>query len=355
VPVGWGAMMQKSKLPLWILVGLLWIILLPMGIVLLYSAIELQTAARSAPKTDPRLATLHTIALTHKLDAAEAAGDQAARLHQIIRLKRNEWLNSRSDVRFAAVDILTAHGIKGASAACTAPQEVLTKCVSQYDGGACLADWTVVQKCYDDAVPFESASDADRRAVQAMRDGMKAARKLGYEYNALVARWTEANDLEQNPLFPVAEALRQPLLKTPLQAFFVMPHGVVIACFTSLMAVLGAGAASLITFQRSRAAAKTDALKSFLIAPLIGGLTGFMVYFVVSAGTAVLIQPSPADPSQPVSNLSAPALASLGVLAGLAAEQAIAWLRDKASAFFRNQEPPEARSQPRSPEPMGET
>jgi hypothetical protein len=103
------------------------------------------------------------------------------------------------------------------------------------------------------------------------------------------------------------------------------------------MAALGAGVAFLLNFMRGPHSTETqdELARGFIISPLLGGLIGFMVYFVVSAGTAFLVQPAPANPAEATSNLSAPALASLGVLAGLAAENAVEWLRAKAAAFFK--------------------
>jgi hypothetical protein len=225
------------------------------------------------------------------------------------------------------------------------------KCLSQLEGSgaACLSDWKIIQICYDEALAFEKvSSDEARSRFGDLRNAMEAARKQTSVHNLLSEKLTAVNALEQDSLFPVADALRQPITKIPLQLVFALPQGVVVACFTSLMAMLGTGVASLIKFRRSKAVTRRmDALKSSLVAPLVGGLTGFMVYFVVSAGTAVLVQPSPSDSAQPISNLSAPALASLGIFAGLAAEQAIAWLQQKASAFFRTEEHTQAEPLPR--------
>lgn len=60
-----------------------------------------------------------------------------------------------------------------------------------------------------------------------------------------------------------------------------------------------------------------------------------MVFFVISAGAAFLVQPSGGTATDAVNSLSPAALASLGVFAGLAAEDALSWLREKASSFFQ--------------------
>ena len=67
----------------------------------------------------------------------------------------------------------------------------------------------------------------------------------------------------------------------------------------------------------------------------MGALAGFTVFFVVAAGAAFLVQPSAKGAIDAVNNLSAPALASLGIFAGLAADNAIEWLRSKAIGFFK--------------------
>jgi hypothetical protein len=328
--------MQKLTLPLWIIVAFFWLILLPVTFVTLYSAIELQNAARSTPGVNSRLAMLDTIALVRKLDLQKVP---TYKLEEEFRNAKNARYQRRDEVRIAAIEILVANDKPDARTICNVPDETSLNCTSQLEGSgaSCLKDWRVIQKCYDEALTFEGkASSEDKRSFKALRDLMKTAGLQTVLHNAAAERAAAALKLEKDPLFPVANALRQPLTKDLLQMVFVIPQGVVVACFTSLMAVLGAGVASLLKFRRRKASIRgNDALKSFLVAPLIGGLTGFMVYFVISAGTAVLVEPAPATSSQPISNLSAPALASLGIFAGLAAEQAIIWLQQKASAFFR--------------------
>jgi hypothetical protein len=56
---------------------------------------------------------------------------------------------------------------------------------------------------------------------------------------------------------------------------------------------------------------------------------------VISAGAAFLVQGNLGGATEAVNNLSVPALASLGVFAGLAATTAIAWLQAKAASFFK--------------------
>jgi hypothetical protein len=132
---------------------------------------------------------------------------------------------------------------------------------------------------------------------------------------------------EMNHVFPVVFA-----------SLFVLPSGVVVALFTGIMGSVGAVVRSLYEILApfsDQPAQKQSAIQAFGIRPLLGALAGFIVYFVVSAGAAFLVQPNAVDAAAAVNSLSPPALASLGVFAGLAGEDALKWLITKAAGFFK--------------------
>lgn len=117
---------------------------------------------------------------------------------------------------------------------------------------------------------------------------------------------------------------------------FRMPPGAVVALFTALMGAIGSAVYSLLqSVVRGRhAITAMDGWIFYGGRPVLGAMAGFMVFFVVSAGTAFLIQPGAASATDAVNSLSPPALASLGVFAGIAAESALKWLNVKATSFF---------------------
>jgi hypothetical protein len=318
-----------------ICVFLVWLVAMPFAFATLYSAIELQSAARAASKDDNRLSTLRTAEIASKLKLAEQSN---SRVEALASQRDQAWVDvmeARTNARVSIIDFLAGHGVSGATAQCTASPNDVRACQLNQNPEGCMNDWTRVSSCYEQALS-KANNQADRDAIAAMKQQMEDARKKAFTFNRLNRRINEENVVENDPLRPVAEAYRQ--IRLPLfRQIFVLPQGVVVACFTSVMAALGAGVSSLLSFLRSdsSASSRQDFVRSFLVSPLLGGLIGFMVYFVVSAGTAFLVQPAPANPAEATNNLSAPALASLGVLAGLAAESAVVWLQAKAAAFFK--------------------
>ncbi len=119
----------------------------------------------------------------------------------------------------------------------------------------------------------------------------------------------------------------------------MFPTGVIVALFTGVMGSIGAAVRSLFNMLnpvlKNEEHAET-VWQSFGIRPMLGALAGFIVYFVISAGASFLVQPTVADATTAVNNLSPSALASLGIFAGLAAEDALEWLIEKAKGFFSN-------------------
>lgn len=120
-----------------------------------------------------------------------------------------------------------------------------------------------------------------------------------------------------------------------VQSFFVLPDGAIIGLFTGLMGAIGALVSSL--FGRMKPASDPGSLagesrtQSYFARPALGGLAGFIVYFAVSAGSGLLLQSGSKENG---GALSPAALATLGLFAGLAAENALHWLAEKARGMF---------------------
>jgi hypothetical protein len=281
------------------------------------------------------LTQLQVIALANEIERSEESDLTKMRKERADLLM--DLLRTRGELRGRSIEILSTNGVANATDHCTAPAEDQKRCQIDRDTAGCTLDWLKISRCYEEAMALLQFKGP---VAEAMRAQMNTVRKIGFDYNARgpalsSAVATEA-ELRKNPLYQVAQAYRK--IDLPLfPKVFALPQGVTVACFTSLVAALGAAVASLLGVLRSEKT-RLDAdqtVKAFFISPLIGALAGFMVYFVISAGTAFLVQPGSGGSTETVSNLSAPALASLGVFAGLAGETAFGWLQAKAAAFFK--------------------
>jgi hypothetical protein len=344
-----GVMTTGSKISA-ILIALFWAIFGPLSFATLYAVIEVQAAARASlvgegpnatPKGDPRLATLNVIALGHRLDVADAASAKVAAQQAGNRTTLVDVFLARGALRAAAISILNQNGVPNASTLCTASPDDLNQCQLNRNMKSCTADLVQINLCHDRALQLVQQGKVSADDARALKDTKAKANDVAAVYTR---NTQDLNELKQthdalaaNPVYPVAETYRT--IQLPLfQQLFVLPQGVIVAFFTALMAALGAGVSSLVKIVAN---VKTEEetprylFRLFAFAPLLGGLAGFMVYFVVSAGAAFLIQGDLGAASQAVNNLSVPALASLGVFAGLAASDAIAWLQAKAATFFK--------------------
>lgn len=125
------------------------------------------------------------------------------------------------------------------------------------------------------------------------------------------------------------------------RAFFMLPDGAVIGLFASVMGAIGAVVFSLFGRMKSMEAegslSSEPILRSYVTRPLLGALAGFIVYFVVSAGSGVLLEANSAAKVEAGGGLSTAALATLGLFAGLAAENAMQWVTEKARGLFKSQ------------------
>lgn len=325
-----------------ITVSLTWLILAPLAFVTVYSALDLQASAKLVSEKEPALSnaylsTLRTAALARRLELAES--QKEARQELVARRDRAliDLFEARDRIRVTAMQVLTDHEYDYPQAFCIADDTKLTECQIEKKLGSCQADWAKIQQCSGAAAQMLKKDGATgKQLLQRLRDDGTAARRLGFDFNRLSARVRENQLLVDDPLYPQAEGLKS--IRLPLfRSVFALPNGVLVACFTMLVATIAAAVASLVEMtidSNPQLLSVGRVTKAFIAAPLIGGLAGFMVYFVVVAGTAFVTQ-SDGGQSIPSQNLSTPALASLGVFAGLAANSAIAWIKGKADSFFK--------------------
>lgn len=313
-----------------------WLVILPLAFVTLYTALELQTSARAATKGDVRLATIKVVDMARQLDERDSQHIRRSTLTFERLLAMQESFRARAEAKAAIIDYLSRKGVAKAPDLCTAPPEELKKCQIDYDMSFCTGDWLKTVNCYARATELRVRSGTEGDGFASLPPLMSEARKKGFAFNLTSIRVRESNELEKDPLLPVVESYR--LVGLPFfRPLFALPQGVIIACFTAVMACIGAAVSVLLALIRG-ADRDNDAwniARRAALAPLVGGVAGFMVYFVIAAGAAFMVQPANGGAVEAVNSLSPPALASLGLFAGLAADKAIAWLRAKAGAFFK--------------------
>jgi len=348
----------------------LWGLAAPLVFTALYSVIEIQGAARASATGDGRLADLQVVGLARDLQKNRAEADaiesqlngeraQLAKVLPLIDAAKIKLDQNRGVVRAETLELAARYGLPITQAQCVAPAEVLGQCAHKQDDSACAADWQLATSCYyrlmaSAGTPGLRGDAGFETALEGLSATMTAARDAGYAYNgyakaynAALARTVEAKGSlealdptklagpQNGQMLGVAQAYlvlnRVPLLVK----LFLLPPGVSVALFTALMGALGALVGAL-SSRFSPASPKSPAAHEIaFVKPALGGMAGFTVFFVVSAGAAFLVQPGAKGAADAVNSLSAPALASLGIFAGLAADSAIEWLKTRAAAFFK--------------------
>jgi|GEM_PF-2332378 len=373
-----------------VLLAALWIVVVPYCFAVLYSVLELQSAARSAAGSNSKLATYLVITrakqietLTERIpDLQKTAADAASTYSE----RLEDWYTARDKV----IDLLaqtaaTLPGLTFEPVSClhhddVSDHDALVKCaqpILQASAASAAAAPpatgpvapSFASKLSDAMLNFEdvnrrvsAAFDSNKRAQQLFQDGTNTLKKIvgvsGDNAGETLLSGTEAappttaagtqsgsqspssapasGDASTNDIGAVATSYSDLKNVRLFAVLFQLPAGAVVAFFTGLMGAIGAGVYSLL---RSMASGLTTEhpdllLLDFAARPVLGALAGFMVFFVVSAGAAFLVQPGAASATDAVNSLSPSALASLGVFAGIAAESALKWLNAKAVAFF---------------------
>lgn len=327
------------------LLVIFWVVVAPATFVLLYLVLDLQLASRTAEdarediseyvvfQAAGRLTDIDT-----QLDAHAADGPP---LWAALLATRRTFDAARSDLRAGILDYTSSYNLP-------------------LDPKSCPADWPQLSECYDSVRVFvgkqpRAAGAPDDKAVkdfEAVKAAATTVKRAVLNYNAASARWNErdaaittltaARGAELKKWGPGVSsqaetlmALRQAL---PIVGWlYLLPFGVVVAFFTAFMGAVGGVAASLSKDLKARTSAgriQSDLTGLYLINPAMGLVSGFMVFFVVSTGAIVLVQPGGGGETA-IDRLSPAALAAMGVLAGLAAEAAVASLTDRARSFFQ--------------------
>jgi hypothetical protein len=237
---------------------------------------------------------------------------------------------------------MVVNGITDAFKICKGTIEDRKLCQIDGDRIACEKEWEKISGCYARALQISHKS-ADNVSMDKLKSLLELANDDGYSFNHLAMQLRDikksislTNVSPDSPIFAIADSISS--VKIPLfLSIYQMPRGTVIALFTALMGCAGAMLSLLINYTLNIFGDEgvEQHWKSILMTPLMGAVVGFLVYFVIAAGTSFLVQPAPSGPGTgSVANLSAPSLASLGILAGLASRRTALWLQAKANSIF---------------------
>jgi len=346
-----------------VLLGLAWFVLVPAIFAFFYTVIETQSAARVAVGANSRLAPFTISRLADRLNVLEAeitaTSAELIKLDEEVRAsqERMESAKQRSAAAINSVWIT----FNNAPPSCETIEKCLNDIVTQNaqrawaDGAEIPKRVQAAQAHYDEyrSAVFANQTLMDRNGHA---EATLAAAKAEYRGGPAAAATAQADptadgaseagdgsvdDGSLDDQKAVALSYNKQRAILFFEFAFFLPSGVIVASFTGLMGAIGAAVYSLYVELGVLAAPKETpgpdrAWMAFGVRPLLGALAGFTVFFVISAGTSFLIQPQAAEATQAVNQLSPPALASLGLFAGLASENALRWLIEKANSFFKS-------------------
>lgn len=351
-----------------VLLGFVWFICVPAIFAFFYTVIETQSAARVAVGESSRLAPFTISRLADRLNALETeiarASAELTLLDEKIRASQ-EKVDAAKQKSTAAINSvwITLHNTQPT---CDTIEKCLDDIVTENEE----RDWPegaelprrvqLAQELYEvyRSALFTTNDLQDRNghaevalaAAKAEYHGTQAAKLADQPAPTLGGASADGGDAAVEDPAPddvatedqKAVALSYNKQRAiPLFEFaFFLPSGVIVASFTGLMGAIGAAVYSLYVELGVLAAPKGQPAydrtwMAFAVRPLLGALAGFTVFFVISAGASFLIQPQAAEATQAINQLSPPALASLGLFAGLASENALKWLIEKANSFFK--------------------
>jgi hypothetical protein len=349
-----------------VLLGVVWFVCVPAIFAFFYTVIETQSAARVAVGANSRLAPFTISRLADRLSVLEdeiaTTSKTLTALDEEIRLATVKLAEAKQKSTVAITSVWIT--LRKSQPTCELEQclnDIITDSEQQAwnEGDAIPKRVALAQQLYETylTAQFRKADLDDRnRHAEIALAAAKAEYHGGKSIEATVqppdAASTDASAGDQpDDGAPVdtetgstedqkAVALsfnRQRAI--PLFEFaFFLPSGVIVASFTGLMGAIGAAVYSLYVELGMVAGPKglDRTWMAFGVRPLLGALAGFTVFFVISAGASFLIQPQAIEATQAVNQLSPPALASLGLFAGLASENALQWLIEKANSFFKS-------------------
>lgn len=353
-----------------VLLGLVWFIGVPVIFAFFYTVIETQSAARIAVGANSRLAPFTISRLADRLNVLEdeiatstvelgvldekrrAAAVQLAEAKQKSTVAINSvWITLRNtqptcELEQCLNDIITESEQKSWGEGSDIPKRVATAqqlyqaYLSAQFSAADLDDRNRHAEAALAAAKAEYhgaklAGSVDQPVAQPADDASGGAAGVDQSADGAPVD-VEAGSTEDQKAVALSFNRQRAI---PLFEFaFFLPSGVIVAVFTGLMGAIGAAVYSLYVELGMLVAPKglDRTWMAFGVRPLLGALAGFTVFFVISAGASFLIQPQAAEATQAVNQLSPPALASLGLFAGLASENALRWLIERANAFFKS-------------------
>jgi len=344
-----------------VLLGFVWFVLVPVIFAFFYTVIETQSAARVAVGANSRLAPFTISRLADRLTALEAEIERTSQELTVL------------DEKIRAAKVKVDEAKEESTAAINSVWITFRNAQPTCELEQCLADIVTDNDQHDwaEGAEIPKRVAAAQRLYDAYRNAQFISDDLvdrnGHAETALATARAEYNGtkLPASPDPAQADQADQPVVgpvgaaqastedqkavalsfnkqrhAIPLFEFaFFLPSGVIVASFTGLMGAIGAAVYSLYVELGMLAAPKGEPDRTWMafgVRPLLGALAGFTVFFVISAGASFLIQPQAAEATQAVNQLSPPALASLGLFAGLASENALKWLVEKANSFFKS-------------------
>jgi hypothetical protein len=351
-----------------VLLGFVWFVCVPVIFAFFYTVIETQSAARVAVGENSRLAPFTISRLADRLDNLEAeitrASAELTQLDEKIRASQ-EKVDGAKQKSTAAINSAWIT-LYNAQPACDPIEKCLDDIVTKNEQRVRVEDDGIskrVKLAQDLYEAYRGALFTTNDLLDRNRHAEVALAAAKAEYHGTqVAKITDPPDPTANGASDGGDAaVEDPApddvstedqkavalsynkqRAIPLFEFaFFLPSGVIVASFTGLMGAIGAAVFSLYVELGVLAAPKSPLASdrtwmAFGVRPLLGALAGFTVFFVISAGAGFLIQPQAAEATQAVNQLSPPALASLGLFAGLASENALKWLIEKANSFFKS-------------------
>ena len=352
-----------------LLLGFVWFVCVPAIFAFFYTVIETQSAARVAVGANSRLAPFTISRLADRLDDLEAeiarSSAELTQLDEKIRASQEkvDSANQRSTaaINSAWITLYNAQPACGSMEKCL--DDIVTKNEQRdrVEGDEISKRVKLAQDLYgayrgalfttNDLLDRNRHAEVALAAAKAEYHGTQAAKPTdppdptasgASDGGDAAVEDPAPDDVSTEDQKAVALSYNKQRAAIPLFEFaFFLPSGVIVASFTGLMGAIGAAVFSLYVELGVLAALKGPLVSdrtwmAFGVRPLLGALAGFTVFFVISAGAGFLIQPQAAEATQAVNQLSPPALASLGLFAGLASENALKWLIEKANSFFKS-------------------
>lgn len=329
-------------------IGLFWLLLVPLVFLTLYAAAELQIAAKNALPQSTSVANIAVIGHSKIMrDLNKRREATIGRINNLTQQKADDHLRYTQYKHRLRILLM-------AIAADDPVDQRLNDCADRDKTVACfertmtsahrrllrVSDPRAAQlknqilDAENVFLQFLMLSDTTNESKDRIADETKALQNL----NSDIALQSNGDNA---PIFAASKTFDEMERNIPwFKLFFVLPDGAVIGLFAGVMGAIGAVVFSL--FGRMQGRKLGDGLAaesltlSYVTRPLLGALAGFIVYFAVSAGSGALLEQGAASHVSAGSALSTATLATLGLFAGLAAENALQWLTDKARGLFKS-------------------